>query len=502
MIPATITISLNETIADINPNLYGHFTEHLGAVIYEGIWVGEDSTIANINGIRTDVVNALKKINPPIIRWPGGCFAEDYHWQDGIGPRQSRPSRGYRQETDLVESNAFGTHEFIQLCRLIGAEPYICGNVGSGTPRELRDWVEYCNFPGDTTLSRQRAANGSKEPFNVRYWAVGNENWGCGGGFCPEDYGSEYKRFANFLHDFGDTRLFLVASGPLGNRPDWTRRFFKKIRGFDRIDGYSPHFYCGTSGTATEYTDEQWYSLIARSVKMEQLLLEQRAVMDAFEPGRSVGIAMDEWGTWHPPCDDPRFQWRQNTLRDALVAGATLDIFNRNSDKVVMGNIAQAVNLLHALILTDNERMITTPTYHVYDMYQSHQGGTSLRASFDADRISFDGLDVKSPGFPPQEENQVFGLDGSASLKGGILTISVVNTHVNEPVDATITLRGGRAKSATVSELTNTDIHAHNTFDAPAVVCPKHTTTEISGSRWVHTFAPASVTVLVVSLAP
>jgi alpha-N-arabinofuranosidase len=499
MSTAKIAVCLQEPLAPINPNLYGHFAEHLGACIYEGVWVGEDSAIPNTGGIRKDVVEALKKIRPPVIRWPGGCFADDYHWQDGVGPRAGRPRRVNIWWGEVIEPNAFGTHEFVQFCRLVGAQPYLCGNVGTGSPRELRDWVEYCNYPGDSTLARTRAANGSAEPLGIRYWSVGNENWGCGGSFTPEDYATEYRRFATFLRDFGGAPLFLAACGPASNDPEWTRRFFTKMAGypqfgaFRRIHGYSAHYYCGTAGMATGYSVEQWYQLLRRSLEMEPLIKQQRAIMDGFDPERRIGLIVDEWGTWHPPAEgrNPHFLWQQNTLRDALVAAATLDIFNQHADKIVMGNIAQTINVLQAMILTDGPRMVTTPTYHVYDMYQFHQGATGLRATFEAEEVAFKA---------GEEEQRLFGLDGSASVKEDVLTLSVVNPHVNEPVEATIELRGGRGLRASATVLSHADIHAHNTFEAPDTLKPQTTWFNLNGSEWRHTFAPASVTVLRVPL--
>ncbi len=479
--------------AFINPNIYGHFAEHLGTCIYEGVWVGEDSPIPNVGGIRKDVVEALRKIQPPVLRWPGGCFADDYHWEDGVGPRADRPRRINIHWGEDIETNAFGTHEFVQFCRLIGAQPYICGNVGSGSPVELRNWLEYCNFPGDSTLARRRAANGSKEPLGVKYWGVGNENWGCGGNFAPEDYATEYKRFSTYLRDFGGFQVYLIGCGPSGNNADWSHRFFSKLGGYRRMHGYAAHYYCGSAGKATEYTTDEWYALIHRSLAMETLVKQQRAIMDGYDPERRIGLLVDEWGTWHPPAPGrhPRHLWQQNTLRDALVAAATLDIFNRHADKVVMGNIAQTINVLQAMILTQGDKMIATPTYHAYDMYKAHQGGRSLQATFESDPISF-----KAGG---QTQN-IFGLNGSASLKGNVLTLSVVHTHATSPLEATVVLRGGEAKSVLVTTLTHTDIHAHNTFEAPDVVRPASYPLEVNAREWQHTFAPASVTVFKIRL--
>jgi alpha-N-arabinofuranosidase len=431
----------------------------------------------------------MKRISPPVVRWPGGCFADDYHWENGVGPRQDRPRTINAHWGQVIETNEFGTHEFMEFCRRIGAAPYICGNVGSGSPREMRDWVEYCNFSGDSTRSRQRAANGHPEPFRVKFWGVGNENWGCGGNFYPEDYAAEYRRFTTFLFDFRDAPLYLIACGPPGNNTEWTHKFFERLGRRRRIHAYAAHYYCGTAGTATEYSEDQWYQLLHRASLVEDLVVQQRAIMDGYDPERRIGLIVDEWGTWHPPTpgQEPRFLWQQNTIRDGLVAALTLDVFNRHADKVVMGNIAQTINVLQAMILTEGEKMITTPTYHVYGMYAPHQGARSLRTSFEADSIKIN-------------DQSLFGLAGSASLKEDKLFLTVVNPHVDVPVDAEIVLRGGEAKSASSSVLAHDDIHAHNTFESPDAVSPKEESLSISGADLHHTFPAASVTALSISL--
>src|SRR4051812_47683520 len=349
-----VTVHLDEPIAVIQPALYGHFAEHLGACVDEGLWVGEASPIPNIGGLRADIIDALRRIRVPVLRWPGGCFADDYHWEDGVGPRKDRPRRVNAWWGCDVESNAFGTHEFLQLCRHLRCEPFLAGNVGSGSPRELRDWVEYCNFPGDSALARRRGQNGSPLPFGVRYWGVGNEAWGCGGNFTPEDYAAEYRRFSTYLRDFGGAELFLIACGPDGNNVDWTRRLLAKLAGADRrfncrVHGLGAHYYCGTAGpSATEFGTAEWYELLGKAAGVERLILDQRAAMDEFDPDRRVGLIIDEWGTWHFPTPgrNPLHLWQQNTLRDALVAAITLDTFHRHADKIVMANVAQAVNVL------------------------------------------------------------------------------------------------------------------------------------------------------------
>jgi len=506
-----ITINLDEPIATINPNIYGHFAEHLGRCIYGGIWVGEDSPIPNTHGFRNDLIAALRKIKPPVIRWPGGCFADDYHWQDGIGPRASRPRRINIHWGEVIETNEVGTHEFVEFCKLVGAEPYFCGNVGSGTPRELRDWVEYCNFPGDSSWARLRASNGSPDPMNIEYWGVGNENLGCGGNFSPEDYCTEYRRFASFMRGFGK-KLYLIACGPSGNDLRWTNRFFEKLRhdywDFQNIRGYAAHYYCGTAGNATEYSENQWYRLLGNANKIEQLVVDQRAAMDAFDPQRQIGLIIDEWGTWHPveAGTNPSFLYQQNSIRDALVAALSLDIFNRHADKVVMSNIAQTVNVLQAMVLTEENgtRMLVTPTYHVYDLYKEHQGGQALRVYFEAEEIAYP-VSRKDPLFADTtsdggKTDRLFGLAGSASLKDKTLTLTVVNPSASDALAAEIVLRGGQAASGSADVLAHEDIHAHNTYDAPETVAPRTQALQASGSRLAFSFAPASVTRLSLQL--
>ena len=499
---ATIDVLLNEPITEINPNIYGHFMEHLGECVEGGCWVGEGSQIPHDAGVRADVVHALKAINAPVIRWPGGCFADDYHWRDGIGPRADRPRTINMHWGDVIETNEFGTHEFMSFCRSVGAQPYFCGNVGSGTPSELRNWVEYCNYPRDSTLARERAANGAAEPFNVLYWGVGNENWGCGGNFTPEDYGTEYRKFATYLRNWGAAPLVPIACGPNGNDLDWTRRFFTKLKkDYGRgpsIHAYSAHYYCGTAGTATDYTGSQWYELLHKAVQMEPLVVQQRALMDAFDPERKIGLIVDEWGTWHPPTPghNPRFLWQQNTVRDALVAALTLDIFNRHADKVAMANIAQTINVLQALLLTDEHQMIKTPTYHVYDLYKDHMGGSAVRFLSKSATIESGSGATSSP---------LHQLTGSASVIGKLLTLTLVNSSASDAVEALLTLHGGTLSGAVEAaglSYGSGSIHAHNTFEDPEAVTVNQSLEGIfEPAHSIVRLPPASVTRLSVGLA-
>ena len=481
--------------AEISPFIYGHFAEHLGACIYDGIWVGEESSIPNTGGLRDDVVAALRRSRPAVLRWPGGCFADDYHWADGIGPRAERPRRVNIHWGEVVETNAFGTHEFVRLCRAIGAEPYLCGNVGTGHPRELRDWVEYCNRPSGTTLSDARAADGSAEPLRVRFWGVGNENWGCGGNFTPEDYCTEYRRFATFVRPFGGVQPFRIACGPCGNDAEWTRRFFEKLFGDywrgPGIEGFAAHYYCGSAGGDVEFTTDQWYEQLEKAAYMETMVAEQRTVMDEFDPERKIALIVDEWGAWHhvPPEKGRPLLWQQNTVRDALVAAVTLDVFNRHADAVFMSNIAQTVNVLQALVLTDGPRMAVTPTCHVYTMYADHQSGASVPMKVDAGQINFEAAG---------EPRTLFGLAGSASLKGELLTVTLTNTHASEPLEVEIVLEGGaRVRELRGEVLTHEDVHAHNTFESPDEVQPRAMRmSKAAGRTPTVTLAPASVTKL------
>ncbi len=471
-----ITIDLDRPIARINPLIYGHFAEHLGTLIYDGLWVGPDSPIKNRNGIRTDVVDALKKIKPPALRWPGGCFADDYHWQDGIGPHQTRPQR-LNLHWDAVESNHFGTHEFFELCAQLGCEPYICGNVGSGTVREMRDWVEYMNGEKDTTITRQRSQNGSPYPLGVFYFGIGNENWGCGGNMSPEFYAEEFKRYATYVSAASGNVLFKIACGANGDNYDWTRGFFAEITGNmnphrDRLsmaNGFAIHYYCGTSGTATEYTEAQWYQLLAQALRMEDIIMTHRKVMDGYDPLRKTWLIVDEWGTWHRPIagTNPRWLMQQNTIRDALAAAMTLDIFNRHADIVYMTNIAQMVNVLQSMILTDGPRMLVTPTGHVYEMYAPHQGGQSLTMIVKSDTIPYN-----RPAGAPQA-GAVPRVSGSCSRKGSDVTLTLVNAHATETAEVSIEWRGNEnLEPLAWRSLSTPDIHAHNTFEHPKNMVP------------------------------
>lgn len=494
---ATVDVLLDEPIGRIRPEIYSHFTEHIGGVIYDGIWVGPDSKVENIGGIRKQLVDHMKRLGEVAIRWPGGCFADIYHWRDGIGPVEKRPRR-FGRWREVTEPNTFGTHEFMRFCRLCGDEPYFAANVGAGDPTEFQHWVEYCNAPaGSTTLADERVANGDRDPFKVAYWGVGNESWGCGGKFTPEDYCKEYRRFTEWVPEYG-VKLKLVAAGPNGNDLDWTRRFLAKWLDGARapLHAFAAHYYCGTTGHALEFSVDQWYEMLHKGNYMETLVRDQWAAMGEFDREHRVKLIIDEWGAWHPEGTGihPDHQFEQmGCLRDALVAALTLDVFNRHADKIDMANVAQLINNIHSLFLADGDRFVCTPNFHVFEMYRPHHGATSVRMEAQAPGVSFKVGD---------REESIFRVAGSASKgEGKTVTLTLVHSHASEPLEAEIRLKGAEAASVRKVVLTHEDLNAHNTFDAPDVVAPAASATDLKGGAFRVVLDPASVTRLDVTLA-
>jgi alpha-N-arabinofuranosidase len=359
----------------ISRYIYGHFAEHLGRCIYEGIWVGEDSPIPNTRGIRNDVVEALKRIKVPIVRWPGGCFADTYHWKDGIGPREDRPTTINRPGGGVKESNHFGTHEFMDFCEQLGCEPYLCGNVGDGTAREFSDWVEYTTSDGDSPMANLRRRNGRHKPWKIKYWAIGNEQAG-------RDYALTYLRFKPYLREYSGNEVYSVACGPVNLDYDWTELVLKMVG--DHMHGLALHNYSWSgerSQSAVNFTEDDWFFLLRRALRMETHIEKVIGIMDKYDPNKSIELIVDEWGAWHEEVvsgRNPSDCYQQNTLRDAMVAGIHFNIFHRHLDRIHMANIAQTVNVIQAMILTEEEKMLLTPTYHVFDMYKVHQGATYL----------------------------------------------------------------------------------------------------------------------------
>jgi alpha-N-arabinofuranosidase len=515
-----IEILLNEPLGTISSDIYGHFVEHLGGVVYDGIWVGENSKVPNINGIRKELIDDMKKIKAPVVRYPGGCFADSYDWQDGIGPADKRPRRtnfwaGVESASGPAnhkyESNRFGTNEFVQFCKLIGAEPYLAANVRSLNAKDFYRWVEYCNSPaGSTTLADQRAAAGFSEPFHVRYWGVGNESWGCGGNFTPQEYAVEFRRFVTWVPGFGENLSF-IASGASDDQWSWTRGFLEEMlhRGPEQLKsvyGMGLHYYTWNlsrgrtrdwnegKGDALKFDVVDWYELLREADVMESLVNGHWQVLGEYDRQHQIKLIVDEWGAWYKPGSEmtPGDILEQTpTLRDALLSGLTLDTFNRHPEKVAMANSAQLINCLNSLYLAHEDKFCITPIGHVFGMYAAHQGGQSLRTIFSAPNVNYD-RDGKPATF--------WGLNGSASLHDKELVLTVVNPHVSEGREAEVGIRGASVKSGSVTTLSHTDIHAHNSFDQREVVKPQSKAWDIKGPVR-FSFPAASVTKLTLSLA-
>lgn len=447
----------------INRNIYGHFSEHLGRCIYEGLWVGADSPIPNSHGLRNDVVAALRRIKIPVLRWPGGCFADEYHWQDGIGPYKDRPSMINTHWGGVTEDNHFGTHEFFELCEQLGCTPYICGNVGSGTVREMQQWVEYITFDGMSPMSALRQANGHPQPWKLPFFGIGNENWGCGGQMTADYYADQYQRFSTYVRNFGGNQVSKIACGPNTADYNWTEVLMRRCR--DQMGGLALHYYCGSgkkSRSATQFDESDWFCLLKQALVMEDLVTKHGAIMDKYDPQKRVALVVDEWGTWHAtePGTNPGFLYQQNSLRDAMVAGVTLNIFNRHCSRIRMANIAQMINVLQAMVLTDKEKMIVTPTYYVFEMYAVHQDATLVPT------------DLQCADYRSGEES-IPGLSASASRdKAGRIHITLCNLNPNQPADTACELRGGKPRRLTGRVLTAPEITAHNTFKEPDKVKP------------------------------
>jgi alpha-N-arabinofuranosidase len=508
---ARIDVLLDEPVGTIAPEIYGHFVENLGGVVYDGVWVGEQSRVPNIGGVRRALVEALRPIRPSVVRWPGGCFADDYDWHDGIGPRERRPRRTNVWADDRnfrnvgivpqrFDPNQFGTQEFLHFCRLVGAQPYLAVNLRQLPARAFVDWVEFCNSPaGSTTLADMRVAGGDREPYGVRYWGIGNEAWGCGGNFAPEEYAAEYRRFATWsVPDYG-VGLRFIGSGPRGGDVDWTRRFFAALEGrrdLGRMWGWALHHYSSApSGDALRFDAPAWYGLLENGDLMESLITRHWQVMGERDRERRVKLVVDEWGAWYDMTtnvDPAHLFGQQSTIRDAVLAGLTLDTFNRHADKVAMANVAQLVNCLHSLFLARGDQFAVTPTYHVFAMYAAHQGAQAVRTVVTSPEIHY--------ATAQNEARTLRGLNGSASRQAGTLTLTVTNPELAEPREAEIAVRGGSIRSVRATTLASRDVHDHNTFDAPRAVVPAEAEVAVRGAPFAYRFPAASVTKLEITL--
>jgi len=457
---ATLTIESKPGAPTISKHIYGHFSEHLGHCVYGGLWVDEDLNVPKEDRLRLDVVDALKKIKIPNLRWPGGCFADEYHWKEGIGPREDRPSMLNTHWGMLVEDNSFGTHEFLKLCELIGAEPYLAGNVGSGTVEELNDWIEYCNYEGETTLTKMRKANGQVEPWRVKYWGIGNESWGCGGNMTAEYFSGLYKQYATYARNYPDSPIRRIASGANSADYSWTETLMKNVPKW-MMWGISVHYYTlptgnwGHKGSATDFSEEEYFNTMKNCLFVNELLDKHIAIMDRYDPENRVALVLDEWGIWTDPEPNSSVLYQQNSLRDALVAGTTLNSINNRAERVRMANLAQTVNVLQALILTDEEKMLLTPTYHVFDLYKVHQ---------DAKLMPFV---INSPEYKVGDKT-LDAVNVSASQdENGVIHITLVNIDAKNSIKVNTAVNNVKWSAVTGKILTSAKITDVNTFDNP-----------------------------------
>lgn len=459
---ATATVNADQGNVKIDRHIYGQFSEHLGHCIYDGLWVGEDSKIPNTNGVRNDIIDALKKIKIPNLRWPGGCFADEYHWMDGIGPREKRAKMINTHWGGVVENNAFGTNEFLNLCEVIGTEPYICGNMGSGTVEEMSKWVEYMTFEGESPMANLRKQNGREKPWKVKFFGVGNENWGCGGNMTADGYAENYRRYATYTRNYGNNQLYKVAGGANSDDYKWTETLMKNIP-HHMVEGISLHNYTFTKswpekGKALGFNEDQYFSLLENGQQMDNLIAKHCAIMNVYDPRKKIALVVDEWGAWYEvePGTNPGFLYQQNTLRDALLAGSILNIFHKYADRVRMANIAQMVNVLQAIILTEGEKMLLTPTYYVFDMYKVHQDATLLPMTLDCtDYVRMN--------------RKLRSISSTASIdKDGAIHITLINIDPKNEIEVSCAVRGAKTTKITDGQIiTAKEPGSYNTFDSP-----------------------------------
>ncbi len=462
----TLVIHADQAGSTISRNIYGQFSEHLGHCIYGGVWVGTHSKIPNTRGIRNDVVDALRKIQIPVIRWPGGCFADQYHWMDGIGPRKQRPATINTTWGGVVEDNQFGTHEFLDFCSQIGAAPYISGNVGSGSVGELAQWIEYMTATTNSVMSNLRRQNGRKEPWKIPFVGIGNESWGCGGDMTPDFYSDNFRRYNEFVKDYPGNKIYRIASGSNGDDTNWTEVLMRNVG--TRMNGLSLHYYTlptgnwSHKGSATEFNEAEWFATLNGALHMDDLVTRHSAIMDRFDPQKKVGLIVDEWGVWYDaePGTNPGFLYQQNTLRDALAAGATLNIFNRHCDRVKMACIAQLANVLQAMVLTDNDKMTVTPSYWVFEMYTVHHDARLLPSELQSADYDFNGRKIPAVSVSASRD------------RAGKIHVTLCNLDPNRAAEVTCDLQGAKAQKISGRVLTAPEMNAHNTFDHPDNVKP------------------------------
>lgn len=472
----TIVLNVDKATVPISKDIYGQFAEHLGRCIYEGIWVGENSTIPNTRGIRNDVVAALKEMNIPVLRWPGGCFADTYHWKDGIGPKDKRSSIVNVNWGGVTEDNSFGTHEFLDLCEMLGCDAYISGNVGSGTVQEMAEWAEYMTSDAESPMTKLRKQNGREKPWKVKYFGIGNEAWGCGGNMTPEHYSDLCKQYGTYL-SYAGRGTQRVASGASDFNLNWTDVVMKNVG--TNVQGIGVHYYTlpgdwNKKGSATDFNLNAWFTVLKKTLLMDSIIAKQQAVMDKYDKNKKVGLMVDEWGTWYDvePGTNPGFLYQQNTLRDALVAGINLNIFNNHADRVKMTNIAQMINVLQAMILTKKEQMVLTPTYYVFRMYKVHQNATLIP-------IKLTCRDFKNG------DEAIPSINASASKdSNGKIHITITNLDPNAENPVTIDLGTIKSAAITGEVLTALEMNSFNDFGVPEKVkTQKFTQFKLNGNQ-------------------
>ncbi len=461
---ASIRVYPKEGTQQISKHIYGHFAEHLGTCIYGGLWVGPDSDIPNTNGYRNDVVNALKKLQIPNLRWPGGCFADTYHWRDGIGPKENRPKLVNTNWGGTLEDNSFGTHEFLNLCELLGCEPYVSLNVGSGTVEEMAEWVEYMTAE-EGPMATLRRQNGRDKAWKVKFIGIGNESWGCGGNMRPEYYADQYRRYTTYCRNFSGNNLFKIASGASDYDYNWTEVLMRDVGG--RMNGLSLHYYTvanwGHKGSATDFDKDDYYATMGKCLEIEDVIKKHIIIMNKYDPKKNVALMLDEWGAWwdEEPGTINGHLFQQNTMRDAFVAALTLNVFNKYTDRLKMTNIAQIVNVLQSMILTNGPKMLLTPTYHVFEMYKVHQDATYLPMDLMCDKAKVKG------------DREIPMLSASASKDAnGKIHITLANVDIDNVQNVSLDLQGEKISGASGRILTSASINDHNTFEKPEYVKP------------------------------
>jgi alpha-N-arabinofuranosidase len=489
--PTIVSLDGNHLTTTISKHIYGHFSEHLGRCIYDGFWVSDTLKVSKKDRIRLDVVEALKKIQIPNLRWPGGCFADEYHWRDGIGPRQQRPYMVNTNWGGVTEDNSFGTHEFLELCTLLKTEPYITGNVGSGTVEEMAKWVEYLNSDAKSTMTELRKQNGQNEPWRVKFWGVGNESWGCGGEMTPEFYADQFNRYSTYARNYHNAPLLKIAGGANAGDYNWTEVLMKKAAG--QMWGLSLHYYTiptgnwGKKGSATSFTEGEYFNTMKSTLRMDELVTKHSTVMDRYDPQRRVGLVVDEWGIWTDvePGTNPGFLYQQNSLRDALIAGTNLNIFNNHAERVRMANLAQTLNVLQSIVLTRGVQMILTPTYHVFDMYKVHQDAKKININFESPKYTVDG-------------NSISAINMSASIdSNGVTHLTIVNidAHTNIPLRFNLSSINWKGVQGTI--ITSGALTDFNDFDsAPKVFIKNFTGAQKEGTDLVVTIPAKSIVAL------